>query len=89
MKIVVTQTRQVQQYEPRRIEVHIDTEEENLQGDWEEFVSVVVESIDRILWPENYVNDDEEEKKNGDEPDEFWRRKRRPNPFLKLIKTFT
>ncbi len=71
MKIVVTQTRQVQQYEPRRIEVHIDTEEENLQGDWEEFVNVVVESIDRILWPENYVNDDEEEKKNGDEEDEF------------------
>ena len=80
MKIVVTQTRQVQQYEPRRIEVHIDTLEENLKGDWEEFVSVVVESIDRILWPENYetndINDedydiDDEEKKNGDEPDEF------------------
>ena len=64
--------------------MHIDTSEENLEGDWEEFVNVVVESIDRILWPENYVIDDEE-KKNGDEPDEFWRRKRRPNPFLKLI----
>ncbi|MDJ0843221.1 MAG: hypothetical protein AB4058_15950 [Microcystaceae cyanobacterium] len=50
--------------------MHIDTLEENLKGDWEEFVSVVVESIDRILWPENYVIDDEE-KKNGDEPDEF------------------
>ncbi len=62
MKIVVTQTRQVQQYEPRRIEVHIDTSEENLEGDWEEFVGTVVESIDRILWPENYVIDDEEKK---------------------------
>ncbi len=75
MKIVVTQTRQVQQYEPRRIEVHIDTSEENLEGDWEEFVGVVVESVDRILWPENYeINEDidtDGKKKWRRIPDEF------------------
>ncbi len=54
MKIIVTQTRQVRQYEPRKIEVHIDTNEEPLQGDWEDFVKTVVESLDRILYPEKY-----------------------------------
>lgn len=62
MKIIVTQTRQIRQYEPRRIEVHIDTKEENLEGDWEEFVKVVAESLDRILYPEKYeVNEDNKE----------------------------
>ena len=62
MKIVVTQTRQIRPYEPRRIEVHIDTKEENLEGDWEEFVKVVAESLDRILYPEkSEVNEDDKE----------------------------
>ncbi len=52
MKIIVTQTKQVKQYEPRKIEVHIDTNEEPLQGDWEDFVKSVAESLDRILYPE-------------------------------------
>ena len=59
MKIIVSQTRQIRQYEPRRIEIHIDTNEENLQGDWEDFVKIVAESLDRILYPEKY-----EEKKD-------------------------
>ncbi len=54
MKIIVSQTRQLRQYEPRRIEIHIDTKEEDLQGDWEEFVKTVAESLDRILYPEKY-----------------------------------
>ncbi len=62
MKIVVTQTRQVNPYEPRKIEVHIDTKEEALQGDWEEFVKTVAESVDRILYPEKFeVNEDNNE----------------------------
>ena len=62
MKIIVSQTKQIRQYEPRRVEIHIDTNEENLQGDWEDFVKTVAESLDRILYPENYQpkNDDDE-----------------------------
>lgn len=63
MKIIVTQTRQIRQYEPRRIEVHIDTNEEPLQGDWEDFVKTVAESLDRILYPERY---NEIEEQNDD-----------------------
>ena len=59
MKIVVTQTRQVRQYEPRKIEVHIDTNEEPIQGDWEDFVKIVAESLDRILYPEKYNQTDD------------------------------
>ncbi len=60
MKIIVTQTRQVRQYEPRKIEVHIDTNEEPLQGDWEDFVKIVAESLDRILYPEKYEHKEDE-----------------------------
>ncbi len=54
MKITIHQTKQIKQFEPRRIEVTIDTLEENLEGNWEDFVEVVIESIDRLLYPENY-----------------------------------
>ncbi|MDJ0582968.1 hypothetical protein [Crocosphaera sp.] len=54
MKIIVSQTRQIRQYEPRRYEIHIDTNEEDLQGDWEDFVKTVAESLDRIVYPEKY-----------------------------------
>ncbi len=61
MKIIVTQTRQIRQYEPRKIEIHIDTQEENLKGDWEDFVKTVAESLDRILYPEKYEKKDEKD----------------------------
>ncbi len=61
MKIIVTQTRQIRQYEPRRIEVDIDTQEENLEGDWEDFFKTIAESLDRILYPEKYEKKDETE----------------------------
>ncbi|MDJ0843042.1 hypothetical protein [Crocosphaera sp.] len=63
MKIIVTQTKQVRPYEPRKIEVHIDTQEENLEGDWEDFVKTIAESLDRILYPERY---DQTEEQNDD-----------------------
>ena len=68
MKIIVTQTRQVRQYEPRKIEVHIDTNEEPLQGDWEDFVKIVAESLDRILYPERY---NQVENQNDQAPFDF------------------
>ncbi len=68
MKIIVTQTRQIKQYEPKKIEVHIDTQEEPLEGDWEDFVKTVTESLDRILYPEKYNQTEEE---NNDDPFEF------------------
>ncbi len=68
MKIIVTQTRQIGQYEPRKIEVHIDTQEENLEGDWEDFVKTVAESLDRILYPEKYNQTDAQ---NNDAPFDF------------------
>ncbi|MDJ0730772.1 MAG: hypothetical protein QNJ33_12340 [Crocosphaera sp.] len=60
MKIIVSQTRQIRQYEPRKIEVHIDTQEENLEGNWEEFVKTVAESLDCILYPKKYEQKEDE-----------------------------
>ena len=71
MKILITQTRQIRQYEPRRIEVSIDTQEENLEGDWEDFVKVVIESVDKPLYPENHRKISDHEKTiNHDFPNE-------------------
>lgn len=49
-KIVISQTRQVRQYEPRKIEVFIDGSTDN----WAEVASEAIETIDRLLYPENY-----------------------------------
>lgn len=61
MKITVTQTRQFKQYEPRKIEIEIDTIEEKIQGDYEVFIKNLVDSIDRVLYPENYQSKDDDE----------------------------
>lgn len=59
MKITISQTRQIRQYEPRRIEVTINTAELNLETDWEDLAAEAIESIDRLLYPENYVKAEE------------------------------
>ncbi|MDJ0509258.1 MAG: hypothetical protein QNJ64_08405 [Crocosphaera sp.] len=62
MKITIHQTRQIKQYEPRRIEVTIDTVEDNVGDNWEDFTNGVIESIDRLLYPENHREVSEHEK---------------------------
>ncbi len=49
-KIIISQTRQVQQYEPLRIEVHLDGSTDN----WAEVTAEAIETIDRLLYPEKY-----------------------------------
>jgi hypothetical protein len=83
MKITISQTRQVQKYEPLRIEVTIDTNEDGVDTmNWEYLAKEVTETIDKLLFPENYPEDqqNEEEKKkyietikanSNDNDDEF------------------
>ncbi len=49
-KIIISQTRQVQQYEPLKIEVHLDGSADN----WSEVAAEAIETIDKLLYPEKY-----------------------------------
>ncbi len=69
MKIIITQTKQVNPYEPRKIQVEFDTENEI--GDWTVRALNVVEELDKILYPENYVEFHQDPPSEIKEPDEF------------------
>ncbi len=53
MKIVVTQTRQVNPYEPLKIEVEFDTKQD--LRNWQEAAQSIVDDLDLILYPKKYV----------------------------------
>ena len=53
MKIAVTQTRQIGQFEPRRIEIQFDTKEDVRPQ--EEVVHEIIDKLDYFLYPENHV----------------------------------
>jgi hypothetical protein len=67
MKITISQTRQVRQYEPLKIEVTIDTNEDGVDTiNWKYLAQEVKQTINELLYPENYPKqnkEDEEEKK--------------------------
>ena len=53
MKIIITQTRQINPYEPRKIEIEFDTNHDHLN--WKERAREIVDELDEILYPEKYV----------------------------------
>ena len=58
MKILITQTKQINPYEPRKIEVTIDTLEDKVEGTWEDFTISILDSIEKLLNFEDYQEDD-------------------------------
>lgn len=59
LKIVISQTKQINPYEPRKIEVTIDTLEDTVDGTWEDFTISILDSIEKLLNFEDYQEDDE------------------------------
>lgn len=69
MKVKITQTRQINPYEPRKIEIEFDTE--RTDRDWEEVAQEIVDSLDYLLYPENHVEFHQDPPSEIQEPDEF------------------
>lgn len=56
MKITITQTKKVMPEEPRTITVEFDTLKYCPNDNWKSYVEGVINSLDRILNPQEYLD---------------------------------